>query len=160
MKLQVVLALTMVLFISACRDDDDTSLSRDEQLALDIEIIQNYLDDKDLSAERTPSGLHYRIIETGDGTFANVNSTVEVKYRGYLTNNLTFDKTAEATTLKFELARTIEGWREGIPLIESGGGKGQLFVPSALGYGSNPPFGGVIPENAVLIFDVTVIGFE
>ena len=151
--------LVFTLSFVACRDKD-TSLPADEQLALDIQIIEDYLQEKGLTAERTPSGLHYRITDSGNGTFPSVNSFVEVKYRGYLTNNATFDKTADATTLKFELARTIQGWQEGIPLIEAGGGKGQLLIPSYLGYGNNPPTGSIIPKNAVLIFDVTVISFE
>ncbi len=152
----------LLLFIGclvACKDDDPM-LSADEQLALDIQIIRDYLQENGITAESTSSGLHYRITESGDGTHPNSNSVVEVKYRGYLTSGLTFDKTADATTLKFDLSRTIPGWIEGIPLLESGGGKGQLFLPSALGYGNDPPLGSPIKENAVLIFDVTLISFE
>ncbi len=140
--------------------DEDTTIPAQDQLAIDIGIIEDYLEERDITAEKTASGLHYRILEEGDGTHPGANSVVEVKYRGYLTTGAVFDKTADATTIKFDLNRTIPGWIEGIPLIESGGGKGQLFLPSALGYGSNPPFGSIIPENAVLIFDVTLVDFE
>ena len=159
MSRNFAIILMMMLLFAACKDKD-TTLPADEQLALDIQIIEDYLQENGLTADRTASGLHYRILKEGDGTHPNANSVVEVKYRGYLTNNATFDKTAEATTLKFNLSGTIQGWIEGIPLIESGGGKGQLFIPSALGYGSNPPLGSIIEKNSVLIFDVTVIGFE
>ncbi len=148
------------LFVLSCKDKDDTSLPADEQLALDIQIIEDYLQEKGLTAERTASGLHYRITDTGNGTHPSSTSFVEVKYRGYLTSNATFDKTAAATTLKFDLGRTILGWQEGIPLIEAGAGKGQLLIPSYLGYGANPPGGSIIEKHSVLIFDVTVIGFE
>ncbi len=151
--------LVLCLCAIACKDKD-TSLPADEQLALDIQIIEDYLLENGITAESTASGLHYNITEDGDGTHPDASSIVEVKYRGYLTSGATFDKTADATTLKFTLGGTIQGWIEGIPLIESGGGKGQLFIPSHLGYGNNPPLGSIITKNAVLIFDVTVIGFE
>jgi FKBP-type peptidyl-prolyl cis-trans isomerase len=37
------------------------------------------------------------------------------------------------------------------------GQKNTLLLPSALGYGNNPPPG--IPKNAVLIFDVKLVDF-
>jgi len=149
-----------LLITGSCKDKSDPILPADEQLALDIGIIEDYLLSETITAEKVASGLHYRIIQEGDGSHPNANSLVEVKYKGYLTSGAVFDKTPDATTLKFELNRTIQGWIEGIPLIESGGGKGQLFIPSALGYGNNPPSGSIIEKNSVLIFDVTVIGFE
>ena len=81
--------------------------------------------------------------------------TVEVKYKGYLPDGRVFDQTAPANTLIFPLDRFIDGWVEGLQYLKSGGGKGMLFIPSVLGYGSQSTGG--IPANSVLIFDLTLL---
>ncbi len=160
MRKLTFLILTAVTLCLGCSKDDDPGLSPQEQLAEDIRLIEEYLLANEGSvAQKTASGLHYIIREDGDGTHPSATSEVEVKYNGYLLDGTVFDKTAPTETITFFLNRTIPGWIEGIPLIESGGGKGTLYIPSGLGYGSNSP-SRLIPANSVLIFDVTVISFQ
>ncbi len=115
--------------------------------------ILEYLENQNLSAEKTSSGLYYRIVQEGNGEFPSVANTVTVNYRGYFTDGSTFD---ENDDISFPLNAVILGWQEGIPLI-SKGGSASLFIPSHLGYGSNPPPG--IPADEVLIFDVDLLDF-
>lgn len=155
--LNFIRLIPVFLLLSGCRDKEE-SLSPEAQLAHDIGIIENYLKEKSLTAEKTASGLHYIVLKPGDGgAKPNVNSRVEVQYKGYFTNDEVFDQTQDGGSITFGLMQVIPGWTEGLQLMTKGQ-KNTLLLPSALGYGKNPPPG--IPENAVLIFDVTLLAFQ
>jgi len=119
--------------------------------------IQMYLEEHGLDAEKTSSGLYYVITEEGSRKKPTIKSSVVCHYNGYLTNGNKFDSSYDSgKPVSFPLRKVIKGWQEGIPLFGKGG-KGTLFIPSRLGYGSNPPGG--IPADAVLIFDIELINF-
>lgn len=132
-------------------------LSAEEQLAKDIGLIEAYLQEKNLTAQKTASGMHYIITREGDNEGnPSPGSNVIVRYKGYFTNGEVFDQTSGGETLAFGLNQVIKGWQEAVPML-SRGGKGTFLLPSALGYGSRPPRG--IPANAVLIFDIELVDF-
>jgi peptidyl-prolyl cis-trans isomerase A (cyclophilin A) len=54
--------------------------------------------------------------------------------------------------------QVIKGWDEGVALLQIGT-KGTFFIPSALGYGPSGA-GQQIPPDAVLVFDVELVGIE
>lgn len=137
----------------ACSDDD---LSSEDRLAQDIETIEEYLAENNITdAIQDPSGLFYVIDETGNGNSPTLASEVIVNYRGFfLDNGDTFD---ENDNIEFPLTGVIVGWQIGIPKLEVGG-KGRLYVPSGLAYG--PSGRGSIPGNAILGFDVELLGFQ
>ena len=53
--------------------------------------------------------------------------------------------------------KVIRGWDEGITYFNKGA-EGTLYIPSTLGYGASGA-GGVIPPNAVLIFEIQVLDY-
>lgn len=122
-----------------------------------MQEIEDYLQENNLTAQSTSSGLYYIINNPGTGENPTLQNTVIVHYHGYLTNGQVFDSSIDrGTPLEIPLSNVIQGWREGIQLFKKGG-TGHLFIPSHLAYGKNPPPG--IPENAVLIFDVELVDF-
>ena len=147
MKKIFFLLVISVFIFAACEKDDPVA----EQLKKDIELIEAYLLDNELVAESTESGLHYIIEEEGTGNYPDLNSIVKVNYTGKLLNGEVFD---EGTVNNNPLYGYIEGWQEGIKLFKEGG-KGTLFIPSGLGYGSTSKT--TIPANSVLIFEVDLI---
>jgi len=143
-----------LLFVN-CGDDNGTGfLTYDQQLEIDTEIIEDYLQANNLTADMGQLGLQYIIENPGTGNdFPNAASTVIMKYKGYYPDGEVFD---ENDNFQISLQSVIPGWQFGVPLFKKGG-KGKLFIPSSIGYGQ---FGrGGIPPNQVLIFDIELINF-
>ncbi|MDQ1386729.1 MAG: FKBP-type peptidyl-prolyl cis-trans isomerase FkpA [Acidobacteriaceae bacterium] len=108
---------------------------------------------------RTPSGLVYWDIRVGNGEVAKEGRHVRVHYTGWLTNGKKFDSSVDAgTPFDFTIGNgeVIKGWDEGVAGMKVGG-KRQLRIPPALGYGAEGTPGGPIPANANLIFDVQLL---
>ncbi|MEP6646630.1 MAG: FKBP-type peptidyl-prolyl cis-trans isomerase [Saprospiraceae bacterium] len=140
------LLVSIVFLFSSCNKDDD-------QAKTDDALIQQYLADHNLQADKTSSGLYYIINVPGNNQHPILADNVHIAYTGSLLNGNVFDSSLSST---FPLDNLIEGMKEGI-LLFGKGGEGKLIMPSTLGYGKSAKQG--IPANSVLIFDITLIGF-
>lgn len=129
------------------------SCNPDVQEVKDRKLIEDYLKDNNLQAEKTESGLYYIITVPGNNEHPAQSDNVHINYIGSLLNGNVFDSNPSAT---FLLGDLIDGMREGIPLLGKGG-EGTFIIPSELGYGSISHPG--IPANSVTIFEVKLIGF-
>ena len=115
--------------------------------------ITKHLADNDLVAEKSTSGIYYNIAKVGEGVEPNINSNVDVKYKGYLLNGDVFDDN-KGEIAKFDIQNLIPGFQEGL-LQFNEGGTGTIIIPSSLGYGF---YGNSsIPPGAVLLFDIELI---
>jgi FKBP-type peptidyl-prolyl cis-trans isomerase len=106
----------------------------------------------------TASGLQYWDIVVGTGDTAVPGKPVSVQYTGWLASGVKFDSSLDrGKPFVFTLGegQVIKGWDEGVVGMKAGG-KRQLRIPPALGYGDSGA-GGVIPPNATLIFDVELL---
>ena len=121
--------------------------------AINDNQIKEYLHDNDLVAEKSTSGIYYKIDKVGDGVKPNINSNVDIKYKGYLINGDVFDDN-KGEVAKFNLQNLIPGFQEGL-LQFNESGTGTIIIPSSLGYGFYGNSG--IPPGAVLFFDIELI---
>ena len=150
MKRILLFVLAVSLGLTACNKEEK---DYEEQLAIDIQIIEDYLSEKGLTAQSTASGVYYIVDTQGTGDQPTINSEVTVRYTGKLFSGSVFD----SGTISYPLLNLIEGWQIGIPLFNTGG-SGTLFIPSGLAYG--PTGSGSIAPNTVLIFDMDLISFQ
>ncbi len=106
-----------------------------------------------------PDGLVYHVIREGTGASPAAGDKVRVHYTGWLTDGTKFDSSVDRGEI-FEfnvgVGQVIKGWDEGV-LSMRVGEKRQLRIPSSLGYGPNGA-GDMIPPNAILVFDVELLG--
>ncbi len=138
------------MVLTSCIKDDEV-ITYNEQLEIDLAIIDNYLGENGITAVNDPSGLRYVIHTQGTGIKPVVEDVVNVDYLGtYLPSGQEFDANED---IEFPLNALIQGWQIGFPLLNEGA-EATFYIPSGLGYGTNPPPG--IPLNANLIFDVTL----
>lgn len=148
MKKFVLIVMAFVL-VTACNKSDDSV----DYIQKNDDDIVAYIDDNNLDAQKSASGLYYVIDEPGSGEQPTATSNVTVAYKGYFLDGKTFDQ-SDADGISFGLQQVIKGWTEGITYFKEGG-KGKLLVPSHLGYGSQDRRG--IPGGSVLIFDIHLI---
>lgn len=102
----------------------------------------------------TPSGLRVETLTPGTGPRPQMGTPVMVTYEGRLTNGTQFD--ASTQPVQMTVGELIPGFNEGLMMM-SKGGRYRLHIPAAIGYGAEGAGGGVIPPNADLIFDVTLV---
>lgn len=134
-----------------------------KQVTTDDAIIQKYIADNKIDAKKTASGLYYVIEKQGSGAAPKAGEMVTVNYTGKTVDGVSFDSNTDpqfnhVKPFEFPLGQhqVIAGWDEGIALFHVGG-KGTLLIPSGLGYGVHGS-GQKIPPNAVLIFQVELVG--
>ncbi|HWA25078.1 MAG TPA: FKBP-type peptidyl-prolyl cis-trans isomerase [Lacunisphaera sp.] len=106
----------------------------------------------------TASGLQYEVLKKGTGAKPTMNSTVQVHYHGTLIDGTVFDSSVQrGQPIEFAVTGVIRGWTEALQLM-SVGDKWKLTVPSDLAYGPQGRPG--IPPNAVLVFEVELLGIK
>ncbi|UJF22854.1 FKBP-type peptidyl-prolyl cis-trans isomerase [Shewanella sp. OMA3-2] len=140
---------------------NDKRLEQAETLAAKaIEEGQKFLSDNKAKAGvvTTESGLQYEVLTAGEGDKPAAEDTVEVHYRGTLTDGTEFDSSyTRGEPAKFPLNRVIPGWTEGVQLM-SVGAKYKFVIPAELAYGDRDT--GTIPANSTLVFEVELISIE
>jgi FKBP-type peptidyl-prolyl cis-trans isomerase FkpA len=163
MKKYLLLLLVAVVGISSCKKSSDdataaaTAATAAAQAKTDDATIQAYLTANNITATKLSTGLYYTVVTAGTGAYPTAASTVTVNYTGYLMDGTVFDSGKSFQTGISSAASIIEGWKEGIPHINLGG-RIQLFIPSALAYGTTAQT--KIPANSCLIFTIDLIGLN
>jgi len=135
--------------------------SREKRLAEEKRQAEERMQKLTEGFDTTQSGLYYKVIEKGNGPKAQKGKTVSVHYTGALDNGQVFDSSYKRNQpIEFSLGvgQVIAGWDEGITLLNVGD-KARFIIPPHLGYGSAGA-GGVIPPNAILVFDVELKGVK
>lgn len=106
-------------------------------------------------AERSSSGLAWKILTPGDGgAKPKRNSWVTVHYSGWTTKGELFDSSyRRGEPSSFSLNEVIGGWTEGLQMMTAGERR-RFWIPAKLAYrGRSGPQG-------MLVFDIELIRFR
>jgi FKBP-type peptidyl-prolyl cis-trans isomerase FkpA len=143
-----------------------------EQVKLDSAAIDNYLASKNITAQKTPSGVRYVITQPGKGENGAPGKLAKVYYAGYTLEGKYFDSNIKTIAQEkglyhpqrepygpydvvIDQSQVIRGWHEALKFLNKGA-KATVYIPSALAYGPQRR-SDVIKENEVLIFDLEVV---
>jgi peptidylprolyl isomerase len=104
-------------------------------------------------AQKTESGLAYKILKQGDGTeHPTAWDRVKVDYTGWTTDGKMFDSSiAKGRPATFQLKAVIAGWTEGVQLLEKGD-KARFWIPENLAYQGRPG-----APAGMLVFDIELL---
>jgi FKBP-type peptidyl-prolyl cis-trans isomerase FklB len=106
-----------------------------------------------------PSGLQYKILQSGTGPKPATTDSVVCNYRGTTIDGTEFDSSYKrGQPATFPVSGVIKGWTEALQLMPVGS-KWQLFIPGDLAYGARGAGPGIGP-NATLIFEVELISIQ
>lgn len=148
-----------------------------EQLGKDTVAIDSFLAERNIVAEKLPSGIRYVIHKEGTGPMAQPGQSVLVDYAGYLLDGTYFDTSIKATAEEkglFDAGReaqngykpyevvidqtsVIPGWHQALKQLNKGA-EGTFYIPSGLAYGPQA-FNG-ISANSVLVFDLKMVDIK
>jgi|LGVE01.1.fsa_nt_gb FKBP-type peptidyl-prolyl cis-trans isomerase len=151
MNIKYLLPFVVLFTMFSCTKENNQNF--DKQNETDI---LKYIEDHNLDAQKSESGLYYVINKQGDGLKPSITTNVIVSYNGYYLDGRIFDKSDEFG-IAFNLQQVILGWSEGITYFNEGG-EGILLIPSRLAYG-NTDYNG-IPAGSVLVFEIKLISTE
>ncbi|CAN5893180.1 FKBP-type peptidyl-prolyl cis-trans isomerase [soil metagenome] len=150
---RLVLALALVM-LAAC---GPTKKATDNMAAAKTFLATNA---KAAGVVSLPSGLQYKIVQSGPATGLKPHKGDEVKvhYEGKLLDGKVFDSSYErGAPAAMPIDALIPAWIEALQLMRPGD-VWMLYVPPELGYGEEGAGGGEIPGNSVLIFKIELIG--
>ena len=104
-----------------------------------------------------PSGLQYEVLKMSDNNIKpTLSSKIKCHYHGTRIDGTVFESSVErGQPAEFGLNSVIQGWQEGLPLMNVGS-KYKFYIPTELAYGSRPPDPKIKP-GATLIFEIELL---
>lgn len=145
-----------------------------QQFVKDLEIIDNHLTEKGITAQKTESGLRYVITKQGKGENARPGQNASINYSGFLLNGKIFDTCVESVArlnnvytegrpyapydVVVDEGQVIQGWHDAMKLMNKGS-KITVYIPSTLAYG-NQKRSEEILENSILVFDMEMVDLK
>jgi FKBP-type peptidyl-prolyl cis-trans isomerase len=146
--------LLLVVIAVGCNETAVT-LTADEQLVYDVNIIDQYLAENSVNAVKHESGIRYVITETGTGPTPTKDNCVKYHYAvSFLYEPEAFQR-SRSEAFKIPMKNQITGMQIGLKQFPVGS-KGSIYIPSGLAYGPNPGVS-AMPRNAILRYDIEVL---
>jgi peptidylprolyl isomerase len=132
-----------------------------------VEVSHSKQEDNMSEVVKSPSGLQWIVLEkpSENADSPKQGSVAQVHYTGWLAddnNNPIESKKFDSSVdrgkpfgFRVGVGMVIKGWDEGVAGMKVGE-KRRFIIPPHLGYGAQGA-GNVIPANATLVFDVTLL---
>jgi FKBP-type peptidyl-prolyl cis-trans isomerase len=131
----------------------------------EITYMQSYFAANNIdSVIQDPSGVYYKINNTGTGSKPNLCSAMLVNYSAYRFGyGNAFDSYTDPNGISFVLGSLIVGVQKTMPKIKPGGSI-TMYIPPSLAYGNNDIRDGngnvILPANSYIKFDMSLIAVQ
>lgn len=144
----------------------DETKERDAFSKKEVAVVEKYVNDKKISAQKTKSGAFVEIKTPGTGNNIDSGKYVTVNYTGTSWSGKTFDSNTDPKfnhvgPMGFVAGTTgmpggmIKGFDEAVMMMKVGS-SARVYVPSLLAYGPQPTSPDIKPYEH-LIFDIEVV---
>jgi peptidylprolyl isomerase len=157
-RIKELMLAILVIGLFSC--EKQTFYSPYAQLEEDIAIIDKYLEENNITAVKSNTGLRYVIHDQGLGSTPQNGNIIKVHYVGTLLDGTQFDSSydrGEPFQYTYGAGQVIRGWDDGLKYIAETG-KITLYIPSVLAYGVTGK--GDIGPNENLIFDIDLLSVQ
>lgn len=131
------------------------------QKVKDDKVLQEHFAKNNIKPTKTTLGT-YVVVNQAGGELPKDGQTLSVKYTGKLLDGTAFDSNVDTAfhhtepyNVTLGQGGSVQGFEDGLRNFGKGG-KGVIYIPSALGYGSRGN-GPKIGPNVNLVFDVEII---
>ena len=158
-RIKEVLFAFMVIGLFSC--EKQTFYSPYAQLEEDVNKIDKYLEENNIDAKKSNTGLRYVIHDEGLGSTPQAGNIVIVHYVGTFLDGTKFDSSYDRNEpYEFTLgARSvISGWEECVAEMPLGS-KITFYLPSELAYGERG-LGEMVDPNTVVVFDFELLDIK
>jgi FKBP-type peptidyl-prolyl cis-trans isomerase len=159
-KQMLLLGFVSLITLNSCLEDDNYS----EQVKKDNKLIEQYLENNNLEATKSPYGFYYTVIESNaTGKQVEEKDIVSVFYEIKTLNGTIIDEVKESSEVPKKInvlgnAIFPEGFLLGTALMKEGE-KYRFYIPSNLAYGPYN-YESLIPSNSVLIIESKIVKIE
>ena len=162
--LYILLFTALTVSFNACKSNDDTAW-KDANINAYNAITKN-TDYKELQTETGPSGVYYKVINSGTGTeYPLQTSSVKVLYNGTYYDGSSFDAGTSNNNIPVEFSlvgnSVVRGFSFAMQQMVVGD-KWEIWIPYYLGYGSsdyyNSTTGQLVAKGyTTLVFQVEMV---
>lgn len=159
-----MLGICAALLLNACKKDNDEELKSQE-----MRLLEQYLEDNNITQQPTASGLYYIPIVEGTGVSPVEGTYIEIQYVGELVDGTIFTTSYQDKAETYGITDNdflygparlqvgyigVEGLNEGIQLMKVGG-KAKIIIPSNLAMGKTGT--GKVTPYSTLIYTIELL---
>jgi len=165
----VIVFLVFLLSFLSCRSDNGTQKTavkpgKNEMADLnryliqkDREVIENYIERKNLTMTESPTGLWYSVDKEGRGEYLKDNDRIYLEYECSLLDGTLCYSSAELGPKEIVLGKTDleQGMNEGLRLLKVGA-EAIFIMPPFLAFGLVGD-GKKIPPRTTIVYSVRIL---
>ena len=146
------------VFTDVAKVDEDYKAESENEKKKEVAAIKAYLAKNKINAVESPEGVFVAVKTPGDATNKiDTTKIASVLYKGYTFKGDVFDTNMKPDgkpyDVKIGAGAVIPGWEIGLQYFGKGG-KGSIYIPAMLAYGSQA--NGVIKPFENLAFDIEI----